>query len=268
MNSFTRHLLGLASVAMLGFQATSVMAGDLLPPPPPPPQVYAPPPMAYQPLPLRRAVYGWGGGYAGGFLGSQCTDFVATVGTTVKGTSITETQTESGCTAQGGLMAGYNIQQNEIVYGIELDYAMSGEMLKESAGWGNGGMDPLLTLRGRAGYAFGSTMPYVTAGAAFAQGDLLDDKNWHSGWVVGRIPACRFWCQNLWQHLLQWRHRAGQCEHGAPRPHLALRPDDCAAASLSRPCRRLIEERRTPLQGTRRLERSGRFTLRGDRCQY
>jgi opacity protein-like surface antigen len=185
MNSFTRHLLGLASVAMLGFQATSVMAGDLLPPPPPPPQVYAPPPMAYQPLPLRRAVYGWGGGYAGGFLGSQCTDFVATKGTTVKGTSITETQTESGCTAQGGLMAGYNIQQNEIVYGIELDYAMSGEMLKESAGWGNGGMDPLLTLRGRAGYAFGSTMPYVTAGAAFAQGDLLDDKNWHSGWVVG-----------------------------------------------------------------------------------
>jgi outer membrane immunogenic protein len=46
-------------------------------------------------------------------------------------------------------------------------------------------MDPLLTLRGRAGSAFGSTMPYVTAGAAFVQGDVLDDTNWHTGWVVG-----------------------------------------------------------------------------------
>ncbi|MDP4823690.1 MAG: outer membrane beta-barrel protein [Aestuariivirgaceae bacterium] len=187
MNSFTRQLLRFATLATLGFHISGAIAGDLLPPPPPPPVFTTPPPLVYQPLPLRRAHYGWTGGYAGGFVGSQCMDIVATVGA-VNGTktgSGTETQTFDGCTAHGGLLAGYNVQYEDFVYGIEADYAMSGDILTKDKDGSDVGLDPLMTLRGRVGYGFGNTLAYVTGGAAFAQGYAVDDTNWHMGWVAG-----------------------------------------------------------------------------------
>jgi outer membrane immunogenic protein len=202
MKSLARHLLRLTAVAVLGFQAASAFAGDLLPPPPPPPGVYAPPPavyapqpifapapppVAYHPLPLRKAVYGWSGTYVGGFVGPQCADIVATVGAIngSKSGAGTETRTFDGCTAHGGLMAGYNVQYDQLVYGFEADYAMTGDILTKDKDGSDVGMDPLLTLRGRIGYGFGSTLAYVTGGAAFARGYAVDDANWHLGWVAG-----------------------------------------------------------------------------------
>lgn len=192
MKNQARHLLQVAAVLLLGLQATSALAGDLLPPPPPPPppQVYVPappPPIAYQPLPLRRSYYGWHGAYTGGFVGAQCADIVATVGA-VNGTKTgagTETRTFDGCTAHGGLLVGYNVQYEQFVYGVEGDYAMSGNILTKDKDGSDVGIDPLTTLRGRIGYSFGNTLAYVTGGAAFARGYAVDDDNWHIGWVAG-----------------------------------------------------------------------------------
>ena len=188
MNSFTRHLLRLATVAMLGFQASSAVAGDLLPPPPPPPpQVYvpAPPPTPYQQLPLRQAVYGWHGTYAGGFVGAQCADIVATKTIIDKAGTATSSASFDGCTAHGGLLLGYNVQNDQIVYGLEADYAMAGNILTKEKDGSNVGMDPLVTLRGRIGYGFNSTLAYLTAGAAIANGSAIGVNNMHMGWVAG-----------------------------------------------------------------------------------
>lgn len=193
MKNHARHLLQIAVLVLLGLQASSAMAGDLLPPPPPPPPIYAPapqvyappPPFAYQPLPLRGRQYLWSGGYAGGFVGAQCADIVATKTAVDKGGTSTSSATFDGCTAQGGLIGGYNVQYDEIVYGVETDYAMGGNMLTRSKDGANVGTDFMMTLRGRMGYAFNSTMAYVTGGAAVAQGSVIDDTNWHLGWVAG-----------------------------------------------------------------------------------
>ena len=72
-----------------------------------------------------------------------------------------------------------------MVYGIEADYAMTGDILTKSKDGANVGMDPFMTLRGRVGYGFNSTLAYLTAGAAFANGQAVGDSNLHLGWVAG-----------------------------------------------------------------------------------
>ena len=87
-----------------------------------------------------------------------------------------------------GALGGYNIQVDDIVFGIELDYT---SLNQKGHAEGDIGRQVTLksgiidnhylatqvrttledygTVRGRVGYAFGSFLPYVTAGAAFGR---------------------------------------------------------------------------------------------------
>jgi outer membrane immunogenic protein len=56
----------------------------------------------------------------------------------------------------GGLHVGYNIQDENLVYGIEADISFGDRI------------DYLASLRGRLGYAFNELLIYATAGVAFA----------------------------------------------------------------------------------------------------
>jgi outer membrane immunogenic protein len=100
-----------------------------------------------------------------------------------------------GGAALGGHL-GYNWQTGPLVLGIETDAAWANLSGTPGAGIGFCGTGPcetkqnwLGTTRGRIGYAFGSLMPYLTAGAAY--GDVQTTVPWGSasstrlGWSAG-----------------------------------------------------------------------------------
>ena len=87
-----------------------------------------------------------------------------------------------------GGFAGYNVQVDDVVFGIEVDYTSANQKgeawgdLSRKASLNSGLYDDYTivtqaravlqdygTVRGRVGYAFGSFLPYVTAGAAFGR---------------------------------------------------------------------------------------------------
>lgn len=97
-------------------------------------------------------------------------------------------------TGLAGLTFGYNAQRGAFVYGIETDF--SGAWNKGT----NGAVAPCLgcqvgltyfgTLRGRAGYAVGQALPYVTGGLAYAAVKAglpggPKDTDVRAGWTVG-----------------------------------------------------------------------------------
>ncbi|MAN76253.1 MAG: porin [Rhizobiales bacterium] len=122
--------------------------------------------------------YGWGEAYdAGGVIGFAGTDYDAIDG------------------IFGGVQAGYNMQQDSFVFGIETDIALSGMSQTIVDGGGNdviAGLDYFGTLRGRLGVDMDGILPYVTAGLAYGQGYIDDtdagfdrDTNFHVGWTAG-----------------------------------------------------------------------------------
>ena len=97
----------------------------------------------------------------------------------------------------GGFHFGYNWQNRQFVLGLEGDLGASwaaghgtnpanGVDISTSTSW-------ISSLRGRAGYSFGSTMVYATGGMALARTDVaLSDGLWAGkadgtllGWVIG-----------------------------------------------------------------------------------
>jgi outer membrane immunogenic protein len=138
-----------------------------------------------QPTPVYdwRGFYaGLDGGYAWGW--SRWSDPLA-------GTS----HAHLGGATLGGYL-GYNWQAGSVVYGLETDAAwadLSGSMGPGMAFCGTGPCETkqnwIGTTRGRIGYAFGSLMPYLTAGAAY--GDVQATVPWGSasstrlGWSAG-----------------------------------------------------------------------------------
>ena len=102
----------------------------------------------------------------------------------------------------GGVQAGYNWQTSNWVFGIEADIDaasahVSFNYVSPSSLYSmqNARLSALGTIRGRVGWDFGSTLAYVTGGAAF--GDLKDSvatpafslavsrNGWATGWTVG-----------------------------------------------------------------------------------
>lgn len=97
----------------------------------------------------------------------------------------------------GGGTVGYNWQNGNIVFGIEVDAA--GADISASAGvpgvdWAKSQIDAFGTVRGRLGIAPSpSTLLYVTGGYAWANNKLSvdalgfsgSDSRTHSGWTVG-----------------------------------------------------------------------------------
>jgi outer membrane immunogenic protein len=98
----------------------------------------------------------WQGGYVGGFIGGEQSEFTNNSGT--PGPFGTETS------FMGGGDLGYNWQNNRVVYGVE------GDFTKFNNSAGQGGVkfteDWMTTVRGRLGYSMGRFLPYATGGIA------------------------------------------------------------------------------------------------------
>ncbi|MEO6609764.1 MAG: outer membrane beta-barrel protein [Aestuariivirga sp.] len=164
----------LASFIQPGSIAT---AADLDPPPPPVDH-------------LRPATYDWSGGYVGGWVGTACID-----GTLTDNVPSPVTFENAGCGFKGGVLVGYNHQMDNIVFGIEGDWGMSNSIVtnNEAGADYTYGLDSIATLRGRVGYAMDDTLFFVTAGGAWARGDLNSItsgtadhlKSDHFGWTIG-----------------------------------------------------------------------------------
>ncbi|HZL30442.1 MAG TPA: outer membrane protein [Pseudolabrys sp.] len=94
-----------------------------------------------------------------------------------------------------GATLGYNLQTGSIVWGLEADYDFStvkGDDANAICAGPSGGcntkMKSFATGRGRIGYAFGNYLPYITAGAAYANFENLDfasESKSKFGWTAG-----------------------------------------------------------------------------------
>ena len=177
-NKMKKYLL-LASLALSAIIPTAAaIAADLDLPPPPPPVEH-----------LRPATYDWSGFYAGAWVGTACID-----GTLTDNTAAI-TYLNAGCGYKGGVLAGYNHQIDNVVFGVEADWGMTTDIVHniDPTADFRFKLDNLATLRGRLGYAIDDTLLYVTAGGAYAQGEyngivwpapsgLKQDQ---FGWVAG-----------------------------------------------------------------------------------
>ncbi len=170
----------------IGFIATAATSADLG-------SVDAP-----QPLPPQGAVadiiHDWGGGYVGVVGGGAVGEVETQTGS---GTLFSETPLRGGL---AGVTAGYNIQNGNMVYGVEADVSwakVKGDKACEGFpaqncsfefGWQG-------TARARVGVAMDRTLLYVTGGLAVAEGSggttpvppgsTGEDKRTFFGYVAG-----------------------------------------------------------------------------------
>ncbi len=119
---------------------------------------------------LRPAQYDWSGIYAGGWVGLACLDGSGSLVDNTAG----KTFNNGGCGFKGGALMGYNYQFDQFVVGAEADLGTSTDIVRNTEPTADFrfNMNYLATLRGRAGWAMDNTLFYLTAGGAFAQGEL------------------------------------------------------------------------------------------------
>jgi outer membrane immunogenic protein len=131
--------------------------------------------------------------YVGALVGASCIDGDLTDnGAVAPAIGYWE---NSGCGWKGGALIGYNHQVDDIVFGVEADWARSNYIAtNETAGADfQFGFDHEVTFRGRVGWAMDDTLFFVTGGGAWAKGDLdgiiaADPdhiKANHWGWTIG-----------------------------------------------------------------------------------
>ncbi len=184
--NMNKHLFLLAFAASALLPVATALAADLEPPPPPPPVEE-----------LRPANYDWSGMYVGGWVGSACIDGNLHDNTqaAVIGGTLPFDFKNAGCGFKGGVVAGYNYQVEDIVFGIEGDWGKSNAIVtNEDAGARyTFALDSIATIRGRVGFAMDDTLLFLTAGGAWARGDLNSTvggqpdhlQHDHYGWTVG-----------------------------------------------------------------------------------
>jgi outer membrane immunogenic protein len=210
-------LLASFTLSLLLPVGTAIAADMDEPLPPPPPPVTE----------LRPASYDWSGAYAGVWGGLTCIDGTASV--TQAGPPVTTASfLNAGCGAKGGLVAGYNYQMDDIVMGVEADWGMTGNVVHNTQVGADFdyGMDHIATARARLGYAMDDTMFFVTGGAAWAKGHLIDNVSTatptdltaeHWGWTVGGgvehavTDQLRVRMDYLYTHFDQAKYSAACC---------------------------------------------------------
>ena len=171
-------LLRLALAATALVPVSSALAADL----PPPDE-------------LRPATYDWSGPYLGVFLGGAAIEghYIPSPLCGCPGAD----PEMSGSGFHAGVLAGWNYQMDNVVLGIEGDYAWGGEVAdnNEPAEMTDLSFNDIATLRARVGWADGNSMIYLTGGAAFvntefgglvgAAAEDISDSRWLTGWTVG-----------------------------------------------------------------------------------
>jgi outer membrane immunogenic protein len=121
--------------------------------------------------------FSWTGFYLGGELGWIRTDpqYTTVTGALVLGAPFAVSSTSSKDGVSYGLLAGYNYQMGNLVFGIEGDFqgwtvgeirytSITGDFLTAHSKWGG-------SVRGRLGYAVDRALFYVTGGAAFVSNE-------------------------------------------------------------------------------------------------
>ena len=196
MNCICLKSLKLPLTAAFAFAAFSAQAADMYAP-----RVSAKDAPVYEAVPLWTGFYagvnaGYGWGAKSGTLDTTAgTDnpLILAVPTYLPGSDSSNLTTGGGF---GGGQIGYNLQRDHFVFGIEADIqgaaikgngysaaaiadspvvytAQNGGSLPvaqpavESAAWAKSNLDWFGTVRGRLGYAFGSTLLYATGGLAY-----------------------------------------------------------------------------------------------------
>jgi outer membrane immunogenic protein len=144
-------------------------------------------PYAAPPPPM---IYRWMGPYLGANLGYQF------------GSASNNPTEPSGI--MGGLQAGYNWQNGNLVFGVETDINLSGAddvfaPWKFSNPWFG-------TLRGRVGFAANNVLFYGTGGLAYGglelQQNLLSESKTHIGWTAG--AGVEFGLTQQWSAKLEY----------------------------------------------------------------
>lgn len=179
MNKFSLRL-AFAVAALL--PASSVLAADLDVPPPPVED-------------LRPSTFDWSGPYVGGFVdGITETGTYDAVCVPLACSSLREM---NGFGWNGGALVGWNYQMEDLVMGIEGDWAFGGHVAQnhEPAELTDLEFNNIATVRARLGWALGDTLIYATGGVAFVDSTFstddvggagpAEDSSWLTGWVVG-----------------------------------------------------------------------------------
>ncbi|RUT32695.1 porin family protein [Arsenicitalea aurantiaca] len=182
----TTKLLAASAASVL--MTASAFAADL----------YVPIEQPYVPEVAAAAPLGWTGAYVGVHAGYGWGQF------DLAGDDETTFFTPGDSDVDGwlaGVQAGYNVNLDGVVLGIEGDIAWAD--LNGSATIGTGddavtvssNIDWIGTIRGRVGFAADAFLLYGTAGVAFAGASMdvaalepteaFSDDNVHTGWVVG-----------------------------------------------------------------------------------
>ncbi len=141
-----------------------------------------------RPLPIiSEAGFNWTGAYIGAAIGGQGVRVHTPAEVTIEGTAVV-----------GGVFAGYNWQNDNFVYGAEIDAEYSGFDQNRECGnplWTcNAHLKGQGSLRARLGYAVDSLLFYGTAGVAVGDvggsttdpgGVVFADSHVRFGWTVG-----------------------------------------------------------------------------------
>lgn len=160
--------LALASVSLLPITAVAFSADAIKPEP------------FTQPMPVvsQAPQNIWEGGYTGLYLG---------YGLNKSKTNAAEIGTQKYNAPQFGAYAGWNIQNGQLVYGVEGDAGLNWAKKSKNDVQTKLGFDG--SVRGRVGLALGPIMPYITAGVAGTQASLkkgdYSQKKFRAGWTAG-----------------------------------------------------------------------------------
>ena len=154
MTKFNKSLRLFAAASVVAIIPASAFAADAIDEVPQPPIA-----------PANVEVFTWQGGYIGASAGAGVLN--PTPGF----------ETETGFT--GGVFAGYNIQNGNVVFAPEID-------IDGSIG-SSDGLDPnyVARLKGKLGYAFDRTLVSAVAGGAYAGVDVGGNELNDFGYVVG-----------------------------------------------------------------------------------
>jgi outer membrane immunogenic protein len=158
----------------------------------------------------------WTGFYLGGELGWIRTDPEYTAGALLLGAPFVVSSASSKDGLSYGLLAGYNYQMGNLVFGIEGDFegwtvgkiryaSITGDFLTAHSKWGG-------SIRGRLGYAADRALFYVTGGAAFVSNETsipttgisIGGDGTRLGWTAG--AGMDYAITNNWFTGLEYRY--------------------------------------------------------------
>ncbi len=171
----------LTATAVLAVSSGLAFAAEIIYPPPPPPEVE-----------MRPTIQDWSGPYAGVAVG------VASMNTLYVPSAGNDPELSGDSVTIAGI-AGYNMQFDNVVFGVEGDITLLNLTTKNRLDQVELEIPYVATARLRLGYALDSTLVYMTGGIGMLTGKMTlpafneTDKKTHYGYVVGAGMETELW---------------------------------------------------------------------------